>query len=130
MSTAGHPVGGNSGGLSLGPGSTDLPASHPQGVQPRKARLMELLKGGGIGTLKGLFFTACHCETFQLRRTKATAREPGLLWLHPGSTSEMTWRVENRPGRLCHPLVWTWVSGSVVERCSRRTSERGQGSEV
>lgn len=68
-------------------------------------RLMELRKGGGIGTLKGLFLTACHRETFQLRRTKAAAREPLLLWLHPGNTSEMTWRVENRPGRLRHPPI-------------------------
>lgn len=106
MSTAGHPVGGNSGGPSLSPGNTDLLAAacRQQGVQPRKARLMELLKGGGTGTLKGLFLTACHCETFQLRRTKTTAREPSLLWLHPGSASEMTWRV-GRPGRFCHPFV-------------------------
>lgn len=82
-------------------------------MQPRKARLMELLKGGGTGTLKGLFLTACHPETFQLRRTKTAAREPRLLWLHPGRASEMTWRV-GRPGRFCRQFMWTWTPGSAV----------------
>lgn len=74
---------------------------------------MELLKGGGTGTLKGLFLTACHCETFQLRRTKTTAREPSLLWLHPGSASEKTWRM-GRPGRFCHPVHMDLGLWSVV----------------
>lgn len=48
----------------------------------RKASLMLLLKGDGIGAAP-----VCHHERFQLpRRTKVRARELHFLWFHPGST--------------------------------------------
>ena len=89
----------------LNPGSAVLPPLAGF-VWPKKASLMVLLKGDGVGTLKGLFLAACHCETFQLAtRTKTTAREPRLLRFCPGSTSGTAQHVGVGPGRLCSPLM-------------------------